>query len=752
MRTPAKVGLTCCSCSGIRQTRQFLIGDVQFLIPHSQPPGSDGRSMPRKSLNHEPLDGLGVRSWNRHVRCYKSGRTWHGDRVALPQKLLRKNPTWAVTVVPKGVGDTVVSALRRCPVRSRLRHSAPTISCWKPLHNCFGFAALAKPISSKTHPAEQLEQLRQEESQWSCYWHQSFRLSPSSLMVCQRAKRHRLNETEREILAALVLDQLAMLPARISTSADVLQLVTRPGKRMLHAVRTLSEHGRLHAAGLISFDDPDEDLPQRKPVVDPALVDSVLSRRGQTETVWRVSSEAELLDRMQMLTRTLMRQERHDAARGPGLRQRRRGVQADSQGRAVAAEAGETLDRHPGWKLGEIRKECCLPPEQTMFMALVGKRLGHLQASETLFTGGGLARAASDSADSVAENLRLLMADCDLVRKGFVRPCGGDAEVASNDAGELEQTEFELTEKAVCLLGIEKRAAKGRFGEFVARKPTVRLDQLVLLGPGAQGPGHGDGSCPAWGAAHGRLGAWAKLIPYGRGPVLLFSGPPGTGKTATAEALGPRTRTSRSWWPTTPASRTASSGRRRRTSCGRSARRRTRRRCSSGTRPTPCSTTAIRPTATGRSAMSTCCCRSWSGSRDLHPGHQPQDHLDKALQRRITLKVEFHRPDRPQRREIWEKFLPRKLPLARDVDLDRLCANRPQRRRDQERGAQRRTTGVAAQRAGPGHDAGFPRGRRDGTKGRLERPRPEPDRVRLRLPIIAARRRQSARRPGRIRI
>ena len=47
--------------------------------------------------------------------------------------------------------------------------------------------------------------------------------------------------------------------------------------------------------------------------------------------------------------------------------------------------------------------------------------------------------------------------------------------------------------------------------------------------------------------------------------------------------------------------------------------------------------------------------------------------LDKALQRRITLKVEFNRPDRGERRRIWAKLLPRKLPLARDVDLDTLC-------------------------------------------------------------------------------
>jgi ATP-dependent 26S proteasome regulatory subunit len=48
--------------------------------------------------------------------------------------------------------------------------------------------------------------------------------------------------------------------------------------------------------------------------------------------------------------------------------------------------------------------------------------------------------------------------------------------------------------------------------------------------------------------------------------------------------------------------------------------------------------------------------------------------LDKALERRIALKVDFALPDRAQRREIWQRLSPPKLPLARDADLDELRA------------------------------------------------------------------------------
>ncbi len=46
--------------------------------------------------------------------------------------------------------------------------------------------------------------------------------------------------------------------------------------------------------------------------------------------------------------------------------------------------------------------------------------------------------------------------------------------------------------------------------------------------------------------------------------------------------------------------------------------------------------------------------------------------LDAALERRITLKIEFERPDQPMRREIWKKLLPEEMPVGPDVDLDNL--------------------------------------------------------------------------------
>jgi len=47
--------------------------------------------------------------------------------------------------------------------------------------------------------------------------------------------------------------------------------------------------------------------------------------------------------------------------------------------------------------------------------------------------------------------------------------------------------------------------------------------------------------------------------------------------------------------------------------------------------------------------------------------------LDKALERRITLKVEFDPPNRESREAIFKKLIPAKMPLARDVSFAKLA-------------------------------------------------------------------------------
>ena len=51
--------------------------------------------------------------------------------------------------------------------------------------------------------------------------------------------------------------------------------------------------------------------------------------------------------------------------------------------------------------------------------------------------------------------------------------------------------------------------------------------------------------------------------------------------------------------------------------------------------------------------------------------------MDRALDRRIDIAVEFEMPDEAQRREIWRKLVPREAPLGVDVDLGALAKKYP---------------------------------------------------------------------------
>jgi AAA+ superfamily predicted ATPase len=51
------------------------------------------------------------------------------------------------------------------------------------------------------------------------------------------------------------------------------------------------------------------------------------------------------------------------------------------------------------------------------------------------------------------------------------------------------------------------------------------------------------------------------------------------------------------------------------------------------------------------------------------------EHMDEALERRISLIAEFPHPDEAARQEIWLRMLPKKLPLGKDVSIEELAAH-----------------------------------------------------------------------------
>ena len=52
--------------------------------------------------------------------------------------------------------------------------------------------------------------------------------------------------------------------------------------------------------------------------------------------------------------------------------------------------------------------------------------------------------------------------------------------------------------------------------------------------------------------------------------------------------------------------------------------------------------------------------------------NRPYD-LDEAMHRRITIAIEFPKPDHILRKEIWGSHIPSAMKLADDVDLTELA-------------------------------------------------------------------------------
>lgn len=516
-----------------------------------------------------------------------------------------------------------------------------------------------------------LRSRRRAAADWENFWHRSLDLTGSKTPFAQKCAENGLNRLEREILAALVLTQLAMTGEELDNCKKLLHFLGLARRQYISAMRAFSENGRLFRAKLFAFDDLDCDLINRTPTVDSSLVEAVLTKGDRVDPGWKLKCEEDLYGHLGALTQALMR--KSDCMRDCsfGIANSHRLQRWTRQTNRLIRGLDQTLAERSSWKLAEIRKEIACVREFAIFMALLGKHLGHVTSQDDLFTGGGLARAVCDEPTEVATYLKLLEPEAHLSQKGFIAPCSGDMELATSDAGSLEQMEFELSPKAVAMLGIDNRMVRRRQGDFCARRPTLRLDQIVLAEKIQE--------AIAMALVHARCGNrliddWGlgEMIPYGRSPVLLFSGPPGTGKTATAEGIAHELDK-----PILVADYSRIQN------------------CFVG--QTEKNISRVFYEAKKQDAV-----LFWDEAdamfydrdsarynwevRDVNVLLQHLERfegvcilatnrkitLDKALERRISLKIEFERPGPRERREIWQRFLPPKLPLGGDVNLDRL--------------------------------------------------------------------------------
>lgn len=522
------------------------------------------------------------------------------------------------------------------------------------------------------------EEVREKVQLWEQYWHGALEMTDDSLPFCAICSDLDLSEVEREILVALVLERLGLINTTFRQCGQLLDFLNLPAGDTIQGVRAMTEDGTLVQEGLIFFADPGEDMCDRRMSVDPLLVESFIT--GDTsEGGWDFESEKEVYEKLDSLAElfaekvNLVVRQRHRRSSDIDL------FKLNRRAMVTLKRLHMTLQEHSEWGVTQLLSKVGGadndgPTEaQTVLLVLVCKEIQQGKTDDRLFRGEGLAATVSENKGDVREHLDVLRSDGKLIRKELVQPCGGCATLLDDDPEVIAETEFELSAQARELLGVEQQDKTERWRGSGVREPRMSFEQLVLSGEvrdalemAVAQAQNGHVLMEDWGVG--------SLIPYGHAVTLLFSGPPGTGKTASAEALADRLQL-----PIMVANYAKVQN------------------CFKGQ-------TEKNVVKTFRDASRHNAVLFWdeadamfydrdSGQRswevrDVNVLLQELEtfegvcvlatnrkvSLDPALERRLSMKVEFQRPDRSMRRRIWEKLLPDEMPVAENIDMDRLAS------------------------------------------------------------------------------
>ncbi len=304
-------------------------------------------------------------------------------------------------------------------------------------------------------------------------------------------------------------------------------------------------------------------------------------------------------------------------------------------------------------------------------LVLMGKELGFLSPQEELFTGLGLSRCVSATIPSVRRNLGLLKMNRPLRKLQYIRVCGGfGGNCAIEDEITLQGCEFELTTEILKQFNIKRqsRASAAARNAVISPKSLILSDkvkkaiEMCICQAKSRKVLFDD-----WGLA--------KTMPYGTGVTLIFSGPPGTGKTACAEAIAYQLNKPiiivnyseiQNCWLGQTEKNIVRVFREARES----------------------DAVLFWDEADAMFYDRESATRNWE-IRDVNVLLQEierfegvcilatnrKNSLDKALERRISLKVEFERPNTTMQEKIWKLMIPKEMPLDKNVCFEVLSRN-----------------------------------------------------------------------------
>ncbi len=493
------------------------------------------------------------------------------------------------------------------------------------------------------------------------YLHEAISLSDCPCRMHEVFRRHGFNAVEREIVLLLAYSALGMYPesvGRVSDAQGIQSAMNMKGAEGLAVLRALSPASRLALSGVVRIEGAEAPI-DTQVKVSPEFLDYILRDEGSESHSWQVNGYSELLDRLYEVVRWL--RERADEMEDRQFGYPDDVAKCSREARSIMGVLARTLELHPRWPLSRVLRSLKTEEERQILLMLLGRELGFLPDNNEVTKGENLARAVSADVSGIRRNLGLLGPKKPLRAKGLVQ-------VSSGTGGALASCEFELTDGCLKKLRVERRQRSSA----VARTPVVSMDKLVfpedvkaMLRMALVQVRHGETLMKKWG-----LG---EVIPYGRAVTVLFTGPPGVGKTAAAEAvaaeLGRRiiianyAEIQSKWFGDTEKN----------------------------------------VARVFREAVEADAVLFWDEADSMFFDRDTVQHnyearvvnmllqelerfeglcilstnrrlrLDSALERRITIKIDFRAPGREESRRIWEKMIPGGLPLAGDVDVGKLA-------------------------------------------------------------------------------
>jgi len=367
--------------------------------------------------------------------------------------------------------------------------------------------------------------------------HRCIGLSSDRLSIAAMFKRCRLSRLQREIMLVLALSAIGVRDD-ISTASSIAKALGKSGKHALAVTLAVGAGSRLEKHSLVRLQSGDQPCDTRVFASD-SFTSFLVSQGRRASCAWDVKTYDDLLDRLYDLFAGLVtRAQRIDDIRlhtfGRGSSDLTRANAATTR---LMAKLDDTARAHPSWPIRHLTTSKLSRAEKQMLIVLMGKELGFMRPENYIFTGEGLARSASQWVPEVRHRLRLLGRASRLRARQYIRICGGVAgDSAFEDASVLSGCEFELTEEFIGRLRIKRKRSRSRNR---SRKPAVTMSRLSLDDDVREGLDmalaqvrHSKVLMDDWGLAN--------AVPYGRGVTMLFSGPPGTGKTACAEATASR--------------------------------------------------------------------------------------------------------------------------------------------------------------------------------------------------------------------